>query len=91
MPHSEVVTVKDQQGNTKTSTNPQAGADPIGEFIVGTAVGNLGLGLGKMALSKMGQNAVSHWARNSLLNETAGNLTKMYLKELLITQLPKNI
>lgn len=80
MPHSEVVTVKDQQGNTKTSTNPQAGAmsgaDPVGEFIVGTAAGNLGLGLGKMALSKMGQNAVSHWARNSLINETAGNLTK---------------
>lgn len=80
MPHSEVVTVKDQQGNTKTSINPQAGAmsgaDPVGEFVVGTAAGNLGLGLGKMALSKMGQNAVSHWARNSLLNETAGSLTK---------------
>lgn len=80
MPHSEIVTVKDQQGNTKTSTNPQAGAmsgaDPVGEFVVGTAAGNLGLGLGKMALSKMGQNAVSHWARNSLLNETVGNLTK---------------
>ena len=80
MPHSEIVTVKDQQGNIKTSTNPQAGAmsgaDPVGEFIVGTAVGNLGLGLGKMALSKIGQNAVSHWARNSLLNETAGSLTK---------------
>lgn len=80
MPHSEIVTVRDQQGNTKVSTNPQAGAmsgaDPVGEFIVGTAAGNLGLGLGKMALSKMGQNAVSHWARNSLLNETAGNLTK---------------
>lgn len=80
MPHSEVVTVRDQQGNTKTDTNPQAGAmsgaDPVGEFIVGTAAGNLGLGLGKMALSKMGQNAVSHWARNSLLNETVGNLTK---------------
>lgn len=80
MSHSEVVTVKDQQGNTKTSINPQAGAmsgaDPVGEFIVGTAAGNLGLGLSKMALSKMGQNAVSHWARNSLLNETAGSLTK---------------
>lgn len=80
MPHSEIVTVKDQQGNTKTSTNPQAGAmsgaDPVGEFIIGTAIGNLGLGLGKMALSKMGQNTVSHWARNSLLNETAGSLTK---------------
>ena len=80
MPHSEIVTVKDQQGNTKTSTNPQAGAmseaDPVGEFIVGTAAGNLGLGLGKIALSKMGQNVVSHWARNSLLNDTAGNLTK---------------
>ena len=80
VPHSEIVTVRDQQGNTKTSTNPQAGAmsgaDPVGEFIVGTAVGNLGLGLGKIALSKMGQNTVSHWARNSLLNETARNLTK---------------
>lgn len=80
MPHSEVVTVKDQQGNTKTSTNPQAGAmsgvDPVGEFVVGTAAGNLGLGLGKIALSKMGQNVVSHWTRNSLLNETAGSLTK---------------
>ena len=44
MPHSEIVTVKDQQGNTKTSINPQAGAmsgaDPVGEFIVGTAAGN---------------------------------------------------
>lgn len=80
MPHSEIVTVRNQWGNTKTSTNPQAGAmsgaDPVGEFVVGTAVGNLGLGLGKIALSKMGQNAVSHWARNSLLNETTGNLTK---------------
>lgn len=80
MPHSEIVTVRDQQGNTKTSTNPQAGAmsgaDPVGEFIVGTTAGNLGLGLGKIALSKMGQNAVSHWARNSLLSETTGNLTK---------------
>lgn len=80
MPHSEIVTVRDQQGNIKTATNPQAGAmsgaDPVGEFIVGTAAGNLGLGLGKLALSKIGQNTVSHWARNSLLNETAGNLTK---------------
>ena len=80
MPHSEIVTVRDQQGNTKTSTNPQAGAmsgaDPVGEFIVGTTAGNLGLGLGKIALSNMGQNAVSHWARNSLLSETTGNLTK---------------
>lgn len=80
MPHSEIVTIKDQQGNTKTDTNPQAGAmsgaDPVGEFIVGTAAGNLGLGLGKLALSKMGQNTVSHWARNSLLSEAAGNLTK---------------
>ena len=80
MPHNEVVTVRNQYGNTKTSTNPQAGAmsgaDPVGEFIVGTAAGNLGLGLGKIALSKMGQNIVSHWARNSLLNEAAGNLTK---------------
>ena len=80
MPHSEIVTVRDQQGNTKTSTNPQAGAmsgsDPVGEFIIGTAAGNLGLGLGKIALSKMGQNTVSHWARNSLLNGTVGSLTK---------------
>lgn len=78
MPHSEIVTVKDQYGNTKTSTNPQAGAmsgaDPVGEFVVGIAAGNLGLG--KIALSKMGQNTVSHWARNSLLNETAGILTR---------------
>ena len=28
MPHSEIVTVKDQQGNTKTDTNPQAAAMP---------------------------------------------------------------
>ena len=37
MPHSEIVTVKDQQENTKTSTNPQvgamSGADPVGEFV----------------------------------------------------------
>lgn len=80
MPHSEIVTINDQQGNIKISTNPKAGAmsgaDPVGEFVVGTTVGNLGLGLGKIALSKMGQNTVSHWARNSLLNKTAGSLTK---------------
>ena len=86
MPHSEIITVRDQQGNTKASTNPQAGAmsgvDPVGEFVVGTAVGNLGLGLGKIALSKMGQNAVSQWVRNSLLNEAAENLTKNVSKEI---------
>lgn len=37
---------------------------------------NLVTGLGKLTLSKMGQNEFSHWARNSLLNETSGNLTK---------------
>ena len=37
---------------------------------------NLVTGLGKLALSKMGQNEFSHWARNSLLNETSGSLTK---------------
>lgn len=82
MPHSEIVTVKDQQGNIKTSTNPQAGAmsgaDPVGEFVVGTVAGNLGLGLGKMALSKMVQNAffhskmvqnaAFHWATKNLNN-----------------------
>lgn len=86
MPHSEVVTVRDQQGNTKTSTNPQAGAmsgaDPVGEFVVGTTIGNLGLGLGKIAFSKIGQNTVSHWARNSLLNKTAGSLTKNVSQEI---------
>ena len=79
MPHSEIVWVKDQNGNTVTDVNPQAGAmsgaDPVGEFVVGTVGGNLGFDLGKLALSKMGQNSLSHWARNSLLNEAAGNLT----------------
>lgn len=79
MPHSEIVQVKDKNGNTVTDVNPQAGAmsgaDPVGEFVVGTVGGNLGFGLGKLALSKMGQNSLSHWARNSLLNEAAGNLT----------------
>ena len=31
-------------------------------------------GLGKLALSKLGQNEVSHWARNSLVNEAAGDI-----------------
>ena len=44
---------------------------------------NLVTGLGKLALSKMGQNEFSHWARNSLLNETAGNLTKNISKDAL--------
>lgn len=83
MPHSEIVTVRDQQGNIKTSINPQAGAmsgaDPVGEFIVGTAAGNLGLGLGKMALSKMGQKAVSHWARKAWSTRKAeGNKATSY-------------
>ena len=34
----------------------------------------LAAGLGKLALSKMGQNEVSHWARNSLVNEAAGDI-----------------
>lgn len=50
---------------------------------------NLVTGLGKLALSKMGQNAASHWARNSLLNETAGNLTKNISKDAL-TSTTKN-
>ena len=37
---------------------------------------NLVTGLGKLTLSKMGQNEFSHWARNSLLNETTRSLTK---------------
>ena len=31
-------------------------------------------GLGKLALSKLGSNEVSHWARNSLVNEAAGDI-----------------
>jgi len=31
-----------------------SGADPVGEFVVSTVGGNLGFGLGKLALSKMG-------------------------------------
>ena len=33
-------------------------------------------GLGKLALSKLGSNEVSHWARNSLINEAAGDIAK---------------
>ena len=36
----------------------------------------LATGLGKLALSKLGSNEVSHWARNSLVNEAAGDITK---------------
>ena len=34
----------------------------------------LATGLGKLALSKLGSNEVSHWARNSLVNEAAGDI-----------------
>lgn len=87
MPHSEIVQVRDQNGKTITDVNPQAGAmsgtDPVGEFVVGTVGGNLGFGLGKLTLSKMGQNSLSHWARNSLLNEATKDLTKNISKDAL--------
>ena len=34
----------------------------------------LATGLGKLALSKLRSNEVSHWARNSLVNEAAGDI-----------------
>lgn len=45
-------------------------------FIVGDKLFRLSAGVGKLALSKIGNGILAHKARNSLLNETAGNLTK---------------
>ena len=77
-PHSEVVRVKDSKDNVVTSINPQAGAmsgaDPVGEFVVEAVGGNGIIGLSKLALAKTGSNAVAHWARNSLVNEAAGDI-----------------
>lgn len=78
-----VITI-DNKGNANTSYSSQLapGEDSaqlnttIEEQIPIIKGFNLIGGLGKLALSRMGQNQLSHWARNSLLNETAGNLTK---------------
>lgn len=45
-------------------------------FIVGDKLFRLSAGVGKLVLSKIGNGTLAHKARNSLLNETAGSLTK---------------
>lgn len=47
-------------------------------LFIGDKVFRLGSGLTKIALAKTGNNYLSHWARNSLLNEAAKGLTKNF-------------
>lgn len=45
-------------------------------LVVGNGAYKLGEGLVKLGLTKTGQNAAAHWARNSLLNEATSNWAK---------------
>lgn len=47
-------------------------------LLIGDKVFRLGSGLTKIALTKTGNNYFSHWAKNSLLNEAAKDLTKNF-------------
>lgn len=76
-----IITV-DNNGNANTgySTQLAPGEDSaqlvtfIEEQIPIVKGFRLATGLGKLALSKLGSNEVSHWARNSLVNEAAGDI-----------------
>lgn len=69
-PNSEIVTYKDAQDKTKTSSKVigMSGADPVGEFVVANiAAAPIFKGLGKVAeygLAKSGNN----WARAKILS-----------------------
>lgn len=67
-----------QEGTVKT---PAPGEDSaqinstLEGLLIGDKVFRLGSGLTKIALAKTGDNYLSHWARNSLLNEATKGLT----------------
>ena len=76
-----VITVdSDGNANTGYSTQLAPGEDSaqlntfIEEQIPIVKGFRLVTGLGKLVLSKLGSNEVSHWARNSLVNEAAGDI-----------------
>ena len=53
-------------------------------LLIGDKVFRLGSGITKLALSKTGSNGLAHWARNSLVNEVAKDLTKQLSSKTLI-------
>lgn len=70
-----------QEGTVKTLA-PGEDSFKINSTLEGLFIGDkvfrLGSGLIKIALAKTGNNYLSHWARNSLLNEAAKGLTKNF-------------
>lgn len=70
-----------QEGTVKTLA-PGEDSSKINSTLEGLFIGDkvfrLGSGLTKIALAKTGNNYLSHWARNSLLNEAAKGLTKNF-------------
>lgn len=76
----------DKQGNfyegTVKTLAPGEDSSKINSTLEGLFIGDkvfrLGSGLTKIALAKTGNNYLSHWARNSLLNEATKGLTKNF-------------
>lgn len=77
------IITSDSKGNLSTSYSepqlaPNEDSTQIDTTLEGLLVGDklfkLGVGLGKLALTKTGQNAAAHWARNSLLNREISSL-----------------
>lgn len=67
-----------QEGTVKTPAPGEDSAQINGTLeglFIGDKVFRLGSGLTKIALAKTGDNYLSHWARNSLLNEATKGLT----------------
>lgn len=82
----------DKQGNLQEgqiqTLAPSEDSAQINSTLEGLFVGDklfrLGSGLTKLALTKAGTNQVSHWARNSLLNEASKDLTKNFSNNALL-------
>lgn len=82
----------DKQGNFQEGTvkilAPSEDSAQIDNTLEGLLIGDkvfrLGFGITKLALSKTGSNGLAHWARNSLVNEAAKDLTKQLSSKTLI-------
>lgn len=82
----------DKQGNLQEGTvrtlAPGEDSSQINSILEGLFIGDkvfrLGSSITKLALSKTGSNGLAHWARNSLVNEAAKDLTKQLSSKTLI-------
>ena len=76
-----------QEGTVKTLAPEEDSAqidNTLEGLLIGDKVFRLGSGITKLALTKTGSNGLAHWARNSLVNEAAKDLTKQLSSKTLI-------